>query len=751
METAFQHVYEALASLSSLKVRVVRMGGLSEVSLAPGEIGIGISATGSGNESLFVPALAPSGDRTACLSRIAAEQPMPDIGIMAQPVVFLTSWLKGATLVIQDAGPDRVLALAILLARLVSKTLPPGLQAWIDAAAIARNEGNISGEPKQNWYALHSAGTHAIFSREGDESSAESYGTAWLYGLQFLTDALRRGLMPDALAPDIGLRHQTTFLAALEREQDIYRGWLNHADIIQLRLPLSTPSSQASKRFRLVDAILYEEDDAAGAAKLFMRNDLKNAPLGRGFDVAVSYRPKGPPGTRFTLTCDPRAGVSLEPIYHAIEAAECAAWEARGLQRPSDTPRALDGVKDNQWNEPWYDGRGTFTQIVEPRQEKEGGGVPGTPGNGSLLGWEDIKRLVWSTASPLKHIKILQFAPPGGSKIEAAIGKERTVWDLCENPGGQKHGNKRLINLRWAGENTDDSFAIEVPTVQSALASLPKDRRDRDRALSVLSDPKSFERVDVQGGFGIVTRDGAVLFDDWRPWPLPTNLLLALFVASARKDAALDNAKTKFDALQARFSVLMDQPVGRSTSKMATRITHRATIQRERENLMRETILLQLALKQIDREYETRIAKEGVAALADQSAARWREALDHRWGLTERSNRYAHLVTSMLDSVKTTLELAKSAFERTLFLLGFAITPAAVISEPMGETVAGLVPRDQSGLIAGSAYLTDHAQNHLQIVSALLLSVLLFVSLRRLSTSLERRAQGQNEPSPKSH
>lgn len=738
-------VFAVLSKLDELKVRLERVGGAFDVSLGPGEIGIGVDPASSHPEAIFVPGLDADEIRTSCLAAKAMNLPVPEDNQNCRAdlqEIFLRRLLESSTLVVTDASPDRVLAFVVLLFRLISSEKPVLLDSWISAARAVRLDGSVFGPPKQNWIALHAAGTHSIISHFTDPGRNDTYGKAWLQASRFIADALRNGFMPDAMPIVPSIRHQPEFMSAFEREKEIYHGWLEHAEIVQLRLPMRLSAGEGNERFRVVDAIFYEELEPIGAGNIFMRTDTEHSPLGRGFSVGVAYRPQGRPGNRFFVTSDVNSGITLKWIHTALEQTETQAWQQQGKERPSTLPRPLLGVPENAWNEPWFDGYGEFKFLAEPREQT----LPdGSEVTGSLLSWADVKRAIWETSSPLRHVVLAELLVDMENPSRSPPASYRSIWEICQSPALAVAGCKKISSLRWAPKISADNAAISMNSVLGALASLPNNRISQHEVFSGIASPKSFDKIEVPGGFGLVTNEGVVLFDDWRPTPLPIGLLIPLFEASAERDKVLSETLAKLSALQELFaSILVSKPANNgNTTRKSKKVVSASIRQAKLEKLLENAVAVQLELKRIDQNYQSVVARLGENALSDPAISRWKMALDQRWALSERSETYENLVNLMMDSVQKALDLGNRRFQRFVFLLGFAITPAAVISEPLGRLLNTAMPVELTRMISGLGFDVARLPDALQIMSAIGLAILLYFSLSAISNGLDRSSLKQ--------
>ncbi len=736
MTDTLRQLYVILNDLESLIVRQPDEGSGSEVLIHSNEVGIGVGAKNSSglvfvreyfNESQ--PSNTPSFRTISAialsvkLDRQGGELPSPENAFQ-----FLTS----STIVANDASPDSVLALVIFLIRKMGGEFDSlKLNEWIEAAEVWKSLGNITGRPEQSWCALHAAGVHAYF--ESTRTGLDEYemGRAWLSAARFITHCLIKGFAPNEIPLSATSSEHRSFLAALEREEVLYHSWLEHAEIIQLRLPLKS----SADRYRLVDALIFEENDPTGAAKVFYRNDKINAPLKRGFDVAFSFRRYSKAGNRYVVSANPDAGVTLEPIWRAFEAAECAEWLKLGEERPSDLPRNLPGVEDNKWNEPWWNGGGDFQFLAEPRHLPALNGQPNIKG-GTLLSWKALREIVWGVCNPVKTIKVHAGS---GSVVPNQSEEPYSLQSLADRQVVEVVNGKKIVSLKWAGVISEDCSATRTPTVQRFLASLTQP----DGGASGLVPSSGIDRdgdyatVPLRGGFATITQDGVVLFDDWQMQPLEKSLLKAVVGASASQAEILDEIASSITKLEARYSEIVNANEGSKKGKKKRSSSLKRLNQTDIEGLMSAVVKLRVRLKTADRQFVSALGEKYSDFNKSPSAIKILSHLEDAWNLDIRTRNYTAIVEGMLSDLQNLLRARSIGIERLLFQLGFAITPAAVLAEPTGNFLAASL-RELDVVSAGShSFWNIQLESISQVCAALGLSILLFLFIRWLANWLE--------------
>ena len=414
--------------------------------------------------------------------------------------------LDSVVLVVEDASPDSVWAVLVLLARMADWGPRAGVPRWLPVLRRWEREGMVD-VPETGWPALASALVHARFG--GSPSDADgNYRDAWQQVLHFAAQCLGRQQDPACVAGDNWpLLDQAR--AAMEQERQAYRDWLPHALTVQLSLPVIG----GNDRRLLVDALIFTEDQPTGSAKVYYRNDCRTSELGRGFTFAASVRPGDPAREDITITLDARRGVHLRELWEELERRETQAWQRDGVKRPDWSPRK---PYLGPYNQPWFlnigpdDGKEAGTLIAAPRS------VPLAPGDatadvpGSRLSWADVQDAIWSVYDPLRGVKV----------DSGATGETVSLEALAPEPGGAP-GAKTVLAARWPPRSATAGPMPRslgtAPVVERVIAAMIARRPGAGRvSLHELPHVGTWKRIGLSGGFALVTASGVFVLDDWR-------------------------------------------------------------------------------------------------------------------------------------------------------------------------------------------------------------------------------------------
>ena len=539
--------------------------------------------------------------------------------------------LASITLVADDISPDSVLAVLILLARMARVDPAQIPAAWIEAVDSWERSGDVS-DPWHSWCALESALAHRHFPREGVVAPAD-FARGWAEALRFAAHALALQLDPLNIPELPHCREYQQAKGAMEQEQEIYWDWLQRATVLQFSLPLEG----AFNRRMLVDGLLVEAQQITGAAKVFLRNDRTNSPLGRGFSFLALYTPPsdGHP-MDITLSVDPGRGVSLLPLWQAIERRETRAWEEAGEARPTDAPRPLEGV-ENIYEQPWYIDP-SKTLLARPRALRDG-----RPG--SRLDWQDLRELLWTELNPLR-----------GISVHSPLAKG--MLPLLSLPPDTRHSqhDKLFYAARW-----DDSAAQEALVLPRSLtasnffirilaALLHHGRSPEPVGFSDLPALGSWELVSLDGGLAIVMRDGLFLLDDWSAQSLQLEAIRDDFHRAATLDAEL-----------LRFENRKLRPLVEDVRSLLNRAKHAPGL----EKLLLRTARLGTELAAMRGRY---------AILPEDPDARLiRAAIDGRWSLARRLDLCDGEIRAVETSLRSLNELHTLRIGRFVSIYGFAL------------------------------------------------------------------------------
>lgn len=582
------------------------------------------------------------------VARLAAEPPP---GLFEGWAALWTQWplppatvLAQVTLVVEDISPDSVFGVLLLLARMAGVDLGPLGAAWTDAVDRWERTGHAD-DPWTDGCALASALGHSRIPPGAGELPADALAATWADVLRFVADCLAHGAAPHAIPNLSGVPSWNMAMAALRQEEATYLGWLNHAAVVQLSVPLAGMDT----RRLLVDGLLFVEDQATGTAKVFYRNDRDRAPLGRGFTLSAHYRPDCTgSGNDVTIAVDVRAGIHLRDLWAELERRENAAWNAAGEERPSTKPRALRGV-ESRHDQPWYitpDG----TLIGAPRVLDDGR-------LGTKLSWDDVRAAVWTAFNPVQDIRVETGTPPQSVPL-MDMGR------LSHEEAG-----KTLLLTRWprpsGGTAAGGGRALSsAPVVRQVLASLVMPQGAGPQGMDTLPPAGSWEEVNLNGGFAIVTDTGLFVLDDWRERPLPMDGIRNAFTAAARLDDRL-------------------LTIERDTIRPLVEEVERLLRHPQRwPNLDRPLQRAAWAGSQL-----TTIRGTHALPPADPDARLVRDALARRWGLDARLAALEAEVAAIETSLRSLTEAKLARVGRFIALYAFPVMVADVFGPTIGKSI----------------------------------------------------------------
>jgi hypothetical protein len=557
--------------------------------------------------------------------------------------------LERAVLVVEDASPDSVLTLVFWLARLAgvpSSQLP---LRWLTALTAWERDG-IAPSVTKSWTALMSALAHSHF---GSAHDGVGIAEAWDDALRFTVALLRSGADPDAVDPEnapailADTAYGRAIAFALNERQD-YLQSLTRA----IRLELLVPMAGAPGRTQLVDAYFATESNTpSGVKKIFIRTDTQNTTLGNGFAMMGLYRP-GLEGTGndMTLSVDPRSGIALKDLWFALDGEETKRWEGK---RANANPRRIASYKPGEgYDQPWWDDHGRYTLIGAPKR------LGGDTGPGSKLAWGDVLEAVWRHYNQLRVVEALDLNADGRlAKIEDCVARR------IERGSGDAAISRYLMSVRWNRSDADGQTLQFTPTVKRHLAAMVV-RAGAGKSgavpLADLAAVEDFDYLELAGGAVIVTREGALLFDDWRDRDLHAQILTADFEQAVDLLAAASAYDGEVDRLYAagtRGDVL------RKVTELRARVV--ATFQK--------------------------------ADLANTTPERraFRVALEARWGLENKEAQLTGRLKDLQEIVETKATLDTQGMAT---LLAFVTIPAFIASvlQLYGNVVAAQT--DESGV-----------------------------------------------------
>lgn len=599
--------------------------------------------------------------------------------------------LQRMTLVVEDASPDSLFGVLLLLASLAGIGPTRFPRAWIEAVDLWEREG-VAEDPWTSWCPLESALAHSYFPVAA-KVTEEALAKAWTAGLRFVAFCLVQKLSPHAISdlPDCAQWRQARM--ALAQEEQVYLDWLPHATALQLSLPLS----HAPDRRVLVDALAFTEDQSTGAAKVFYRNDKVRAPLQQGFTLAAHHRPaEQGTGDDFTVAVDPRRGVHLRDLWYELERCENDAWQKTGEVRPSHPVRPLEGVESHS-TQPWYVNP-EATLIGAPRRLPSGQ-------LGTRLTWRDMLDAIWTVFNPLRDVKIC----PSGSEERPIPLLDLQPHDTSSSGADRSslEHHKCLLLASWprlqsATGGVGPRSLSDAPIVPRVLAAMVNRGHSSYRiGLEHLALPGSWEKIALSAGFGVVTENGLFVLDDWTPVRLHLNEIVRAF----NEVATLENGLRRFE--NDRIKVLMrDIKDLLARTKVMPERRKDATPKRPRSGEV-EKLLCDVAnagskLSELRGQF---------AGLPHDSDGRvLRDALDKRWGVDRRLRYLEEEIESVEGSLRSLDELRSLRLTRFATIFAFPVVLATGAADPFSRalwwTWTRLSPHSTEGPTDAPAWLT---------------------------------------------
>ena len=595
--------------------------------------------------------------------------------VMNPPQGYLESWdlwakrpltpseaLASMTLVADDASPDAVIAVLVFLARLADVD-PSALPVpWIEAVDYWERFG-VADDAWGSWCTLESALTHRYFPREGPTKS-EPFEFAWLDALRFAAKCMALQVSPTRIPelPDVVEYVQAR--AAMEQEQEIYWDWLQRATILQVSLPLSG----ATSRRMLVDGLIVETQQSTGSTKIFFRNDCENSSLGRGFSFSALCSPASlGEEMDITISVDPKRGVNLLRLWHAIERRESMAWADAGEVRSTEFPRAMEGVS-NVYQEPWYIDP-TQTLIGRPRSLESG-----KPG--SLLNWQDVCEVIWQELNPLSCVEVCR----------SDTGDLVQLLQLTPEREHSSH-SKHFFAAKWVNSLDEDalllprSLSLSTFFLRMLAAKLHHGRRLGPIGLRDLPNNGSWDVVELNGGVAVVNHDGLFVLDDWSEETLHISEIQSDFDRAAKLDADLINLE------KSRLRPLVREVQGLLKEKRRALGV---------DDLLRQAAHLNTRLAEVRGEY---------AILPEAPDARHiRSAIEKCWSLDRRLGACESETRAIETSLHSLSELSTARVGRVIATYGFALVLATESCEFVAKAVYNALSHSKTETDAPSLY-----------------------------------------------
>jgi hypothetical protein len=283
---------------------------------------------------------------------------------------------------------------------------------------------------------------------------------------------------------------------------------------------------------------------------------------------------------------------------------------------------------------------------------------------GTLLTWSDVQEAIWTVFNPLNGVAVHMM----NESSEPPAKQTVPLLDLRPAGRAQSHA-KRLILAKWpSGAEHDPSGRSpralnDSPIVERVIAGLiGRDTQDR-LTLAALPPIGTWQRIELDGGFAILTHDGLFILDDWRN----------------RELKALTEICKAFD-----LAANLDRDLGRleadSVKGLAKKMGDAVLAGRMWES---HIAIMQHAASAGVRLADLRGREAGIPQEPD--ARRLREALDRQWGLDRRLTGLEQQIKSISDAAKTLGEARLLSVTRFIGIFAFGPYMASSLATPLSK------------------------------------------------------------------
>ncbi|SFB09115.1 MULTISPECIES: hypothetical protein [unclassified Bacillus (in: firmicutes)] len=525
---------------------------------------------------------------------------------------------------IEDLSPDTCFSFVLLFAfiRGVRKeTLPLRWLEYVNKWELG--DVKTTGEPVKSWGCLLNALSHEYFEYKNEQYDQHKIQHGFNMCLKFTLEALLSGQDPANLTY---LPHSEGFLkatSALQVEKLEYQQLVMNSEKVQLLLPIKDSTKKV-----LVDALITTELNVLGTLKNFARNDRDTPSMGNGFGLLALHRPslKGT-GDDVVISVDPAASTHLTKLWDSLESLEDEKWQSA---RPNDRPR--EGYTVNQ---PWFNGNGSYTLLAAPRK------IYGASSEqfGSKLSWKDVLDKLWENYHPLKNLKVHDYLSDGSWSAPS---------NLIDCTPVNSQSAKRFMGIKWSDSNQELSLTI-TPTMKRYLVAC---LQGNGKAPGILDLPneKTFDYVELPGGFALVHLNGIVFFDDW-----------------SKQHSEIQLYKNEFDHLLKRYEAIDEYQ-----SYIQTEMQEILDLFKDRRMLRKKLVSLSERLAKIKIELRQNLFAT-MPASKEYYIQFFRETVEKRWGLNTQLNELYETVNEVENTINSIVETRSNRVLRGISIYGFPI------------------------------------------------------------------------------
>lgn len=457
--------------------------------------------------------------------------------------------LQDAVFVVPDTGPDTVLGIFLMLAYLDGVIDGEVFSPWIEAV-LDWEKGIIPDDWQKTWTSVSSAIAHLHYDDFGKEANPEdSMHAAFKDALLFLLIQFECKNNP----ADITFGYtevERRVSASVNRLKQIYRQTFPHSQIVQLTVPLLG----ANTRTISVDTLIVVEHEQNDAVKLLSRVDSERAPSGVGFGLVLSFRPNADPWNFVTLYSDPTQNLDLSAIWVALEAAETEKYRAENgtIDRPAGKnsgflgdPKSLYPPSEltnldktvtarlihnagNCWINPWFLAPDR-SLIASPGKNENR-----EPMEGTRLTIKEIVNTLWTICLPLGDTPVITCEPHLENATRQPIDRSASVFELSGTVFSKDDENAVqpvFRYVRWPRNSdrinhisdTSNDWRLQHPgggsissqTAERVLATLAGKASAGIPAFDELLLADGYNRLELGGGFALISDTGVIVIDDW--------------------------------------------------------------------------------------------------------------------------------------------------------------------------------------------------------------------------------------------
>ncbi|MDA2190718.1 hypothetical protein PDN08_23815 [Bacillus cereus] len=536
-----------------------------------------------------------------------------------------------AHIYLEDLSPDTCLGFILFYLRVRGIDLQLIDRKWIDYVTLwEKGDVKTTGQPFESWGGLHNALSHTYFDRSEHENS-NVFQEGFKSCIRFVVQLIQADMDPVNLEPLKESEYFHRAVLLLQHEYQEYKQMLNHALTVQLQLPLKD-----TNRKILVDAFLVKERKHLGTVKVFLRNDLENSWGQKGFAFMAVHNPDlVGTGYDITVSVDTTVGVHLKELWDKLEEMENDKWEGN---RPSCKPRYSD--LRSMATEPWYDENKKYTILGAPKKLPDGR-------MGSALTWDDVLQSIWELYHPAKDVRV---------SVASSEDAERYVGTYliheCKPLISNKKYQKQFMAVKWDHSQKDQSIIIS-PTMKRYLAACAAGGLTQGKLpkMQELPPESSFDFETIPGGFIVLHKDGALLFDDW-----------------SRNRVDVDKYTSEFRNVLKRYGVVQEkyEEIHREVSGIKKITDQGKDLNRKKLIALNNRITkLKMELRYI--------TLETMTTNTDHHLEMFREKLEQRWGISSKLHELYEIIGDIENIIKSYTEIQTNYLVSFITIFGFPL------------------------------------------------------------------------------